>query len=225
MTTSGTYNSFLSEGDLVLESFDRCGIRPVEITRERMASCKRSFNLELQSWAVKGINLWAIDLYPIPLVASTASYTLPAYVLSLMDVYLSDGASDTYLSPMGRSDYAMLSDKAREARPTSYWFNRKATPEVKVWPVPESTGTYTLNAYIMRQIQDVNLLGSETVDVPYRFQDALCAGVAKRLALKHAPAKFTLLKEEANEAYALAGLDDRERVEINLMPNLSGYYR
>ena len=226
MTTSGTYNNFLAEGDMVLEAFDRCGIRPSEITRERMASCKRSFNLEMQTWSIKGgVNLWAVELYSITLAQGQSTYALPANVVSVLDVYINDGSSDRYMTPMSRTDYAMQSNKTSQSPPTTYWFNRQ-TPaaQMVLWQVPDG-GTYTLNMYVMRQLQDVNLLGNETADIPYRFQDALVACVAKRLALKFAAAKFALLKTEAQEAFELANIDDREHVDLDLTPVLNNYYR
>ena len=225
--TSGTYNFLLGEGDYVLEAFDRCGIRPAEITRERMSSCRRSFNLEMQTFSIRTeVNLWAVELVSIPLTQGVANYTLNANTISVLDVYINDGSTDNYMTPMSRTEYAMIAQKTVQAKPTTYWFNRQSpAPIMTLWQVPDGNATYTLNMFVLRQLQDINMLGSETPDVPYRYQDALCAGVAKRLALKFAPEKFSLLKVEANEAYELAEVEDQEDADMNVAPFLNNYYR
>lgn len=87
MTTSDTYNFNLSNADIVLEAFDRCGIRPTSLTRQHMQSAVRSVNLALQTWGNRGVNLWAVDLQTIPMQQGVTTYTLPSDTVSLLDAY------------------------------------------------------------------------------------------------------------------------------------------
>lgn len=395
MTTSGTYNAFINNGDVVLEAFDRCEIRPTEITRERIFSARRSINLELQTWSNRGVNLWKVQLLTVPLVQGVATYTLPATTISMLDVYVrqfqlsntliggapafstvlgspivainfpnhgltagnffnletpvsvggvlvnnfqqvttvidlnnftitlgvnatstvnnggvlptfgvSAGSAnitvvqpvhglvpglafnaqlptvvggitvqgtyivqsvidlstfvivapyeasatqtltmnlgaftmatqdpnaqpiDIILTPLGRSEYAAQPNKFTQAKPTSFWFNRETPqPQMVLWQVPDANGPYLLSMYVLVQIQDANVINGQTADIPYRFQEALCSGMAKRLALKFAPSKFALLKGEAKEAWDEAWLEDREKVDVHIVPDMTAYYR
>lgn len=228
MTTSGTYTFSLDNGGIILEAFDRCGIRPTALTHEHFTSARNSINLELQSWSNKGINLWAVDLIEAPLIAGTSTYTLTAETDILLDVYIATAGNptgDRILMPIGRSDYAAYPDKVTPGFPTVFWFERLMVPRVTVWQPPDDTFTYTLKMYRMRRLQDANPTMGETPDAPARFLDALCAAMARRLARKYAPSLVADLKVEALEALADARGEDRERAPISISPDLSGYWR
>lgn len=393
MTSSGTFNFQLSNTDVVLEAFDRCEVRPAAITAEHMISAKRSVNLELQTWANLGVNLWCVELITMTLQQGVLTYTLPQEVVSLLDVYIRQfvinetfnvtpnfstalgstninivvsnhglvagnwinivtpiaianlllsgfyqvttsinsntfsiaspvaatstvssggavplftatagqsaiqvtlnnhgqsvnstfvvGASssvggitlfggyivtgvidannfaiatlqqvrfndtksensgfaqmgaqtstsdpiDNIMSPLGRTDYAMIPDKYVQGKPTTYWMNRQIIPQVSVWQVPDQNGPYQLSMWAMRRVQDANLGMGETPEIPYRFIDAFCARLARRLAVKYAKPLLTVLEADASRAWTEAGIEDRERADIMILPDLSGYYQ
>src|SRR5262249_37132558 len=114
--------------------------------------------------------------------------------------------------------------KGTQAPPTQYWFNRQITPQVTLYPTPDSGGPYTMNYYACTQIQDANLPSGETPNVPTRWFDALCAGLAYRLARIYAPPLEALRKTDYNEAWLAAADQDIEQVPVKIIPKLSGYY-
>jgi hypothetical protein len=73
-------------------------------------------------------------------------------------------------------------------------------------------------------MQDANLSGGETPDIPYRWLDALCAGLSHRLARIYAPTLEQLRKADADEAWKVAATQDTENVPLVLAPNLRSYY-
>lgn len=393
MTTSGTYDFELSNADVVLESFDRCEIRPSALTAEHMISAKRSINLELQRWSNLGVNLWKMDLLTMNIEQGVLTYTLPQNTVSLLDVYIrqislpntynvtpnlsialgsqnvnvvisnhglligewvnfatpvaignlliagfyqvtgvpnsntftiqspvaatstvsSGGAVplftattgqsailvtldnhgqtvnstfvvqvstsvaglalfggyivtgvidannfaiatlaqaifddvqyentgfaqiagqsntvdpiDNIMSPLGRTDYAMIPDKYVQGKPTTYWFNRQTVPQVSLWQVPDQNGPYQLCMWRMIRCQDANATMGETPDVPYRFIDAFCGGVARRLGMKYAKEMLPVLEADAKRSWDEAAIEDRERADIMILPQLDGYYR
>lgn len=87
MTTSNEYNFNMSFSDIILEAYDRCGIRGTSLTREHAISARRSLNLELQSWGNRGPNLWAIDLQSINLIQGIATYAVPSNTICILDAY------------------------------------------------------------------------------------------------------------------------------------------
>lgn len=224
MTTSGTYDFSLDNPSVIIEAFDRIGIRAPEITRSKMLSARRSSNLELQSWSVKGLNLWAISLGEVSLEDGVSEYDLDSETISILDAYISNASNDRIIASISRSDYAGIPNKTSEGTPTSFWFDRSSpTPTVKFWPVPDADSTYTFKFYYMRRLQDADATIGQDPDIPYRFMDAFIAGVAKRLAVKFAPSKYDLMKKEAEEAWVIATTEDREAVPISVAPDLSRY--
>lgn len=86
-TPSGTYNFGLSNGELMLEAFSRCQIRPTELVTHHTSDFTRSLNLALQSWANKGVNLFSIVQDFIQVVPGQATYILPPNIIAITDAY------------------------------------------------------------------------------------------------------------------------------------------
>lgn len=226
---SGTYDFFLTNSDLLLESFDRCGIRPTQLTRQHMISAVRSLNLEMAHLSNFVPNLWVIEEgTPIPLLDGVATYELPNEVMTVLDVYVrttQDGISnDIILLPISRTDYASIPTKNQEGKPTSYWLDRTATPTLTVWPVQNEDDLFTLRFYQMRRIQDSNAKMAQTPEVTVRYLEAVCAGVAARLAEKYAPEREDKLRMTAMMKLKEAQTEDRERVVTWISPTFDVYY-
>jgi hypothetical protein len=230
-SSSYTYNFQLGNADVVLEAFERAKIRSSAITSQHMISARRSLNLELQTWSNRGPNLPYIYLYTLPLIVGTASYQLPPNTISVLDVYYSvpnTGATgtttDRVLEPISRDDYAAFPNKSTQSNPTVYWFDRLNYPTITFYQTPAYN--YNINMYLMRRVQDANVGSGETPDVNYRFQDALCAGLAARLAEKFSDPQTELkLRAVAQKAWQEASAEDREQSPQFWRPVLSSYWR
>lgn len=132
---------------------------------------------------------------------------------------------DILLFPLSRNDYAAIPDKAQQGRPTSYWFDR--TPPAQnlyIWLTPDGNGPYELRYYVWRQIQDANVQGGDTPDMPYRFLEALTSAVAAHLAMKWAPDRAQSLAAYAAQCWKEASDEDREKVSWFPVPDMSGYF-
>jgi len=232
MAVSNTYAFNPSNADIILESFDRVQMRGVSITNEHMISARRSLNLELASWSNLGVSLWEVDLQEIALTAGTTSYELDPTTVIVLDVYVSQTPSgstqpiDRILTSIGRTEYAMLPNKEQRGLPTVFWFDRTSPiPQIYIWQSVPTDGIYTLKYYRMKRIMDANPNMGQTAEIPFRFLDALCAGLAARLATKYAPELSANLKLEATQALTLAMVEDRERVPLYIQPDLGGYFQ
>lgn len=186
-------------------------------------------NLELQSWGNRGPSLWKIDLQQISLIQGQSTYNLPVDTAEILDVYIQtqQGGGDPVnriILPISRTDYAMFPDTVQQAPPTVYWYDRTESPTITFWQPPDQNGPYTAFYYRQTKIQDAYPTMGQTPDVTFLFLDALCAGVASRLALKYRPELFTVLKSEAKEAWMMAAEENREFVDFYIRPNLDGYY-
>ena len=230
MTSSGTYNFQPSLGELVLNAFARCGVRRTAIMQEHMTDARFETNLMLASWANQGVNLWEVVLISVPLIQGQTTYTVPAKVVMILDAVIQQNTGtssqfDRVIMPISRTEYSQTPNKLQQAPPTVFWFDRLINPTVTLWPVPDQTSTYTLNYYAVTQIQDAELTDAQTVDIPYRWLDALAAGLAARLAAIYAPDRMQMLEAKAAQAYTIAATQDTENVGLYITPGLSGYFR
>lgn len=88
MTTSGDTDFNLSNEQIISEAFDRCELRPTELTTQHWISAQRSLNLLLQSWGNMVPNLWKIDLQSIPLIQGVSTYDIPSDTITMLDTYI-----------------------------------------------------------------------------------------------------------------------------------------
>ena len=85
---SGTYGFQPALSEVVLESYERCGMRSAQLTQEHMASARRSMNLVQSRWSNRGINLWKVDLVQVTMPQGQASYPVDLSVINVLDIYL-----------------------------------------------------------------------------------------------------------------------------------------
>lgn len=228
MTSSGTYNFELSNADVMVEGFARCGIRRTALLAEHMKDGQRALNLALVTFANKQPNLWTSEQQTVSLVASTTTYTLPARSVQILSCFIRIGSGDSQQDricwPLSEFEYASIPNKASVGFPSQFWFNRQITPQLSFYLTPDDAQTYTAYLQIVRQIQDANIPGGETPDIPYRWIDALCAETAYRLSRSYAPDKEQMRKMDAAEAWAVAATQDTENVAMNITPALGMYW-
>jgi len=224
MTTSGTavWNPDLS--DIIEEAYERCGIELRSGYDYRTA--RRSLNLIVADWANRGINLFTIEEGEIDLLQGVKTYSLPADTVDLVEHVirqypLTSGQADLTINRISVATYSTIPNKWNEGRPIQMWVNRQVNnPEVTVWPVPNTTGTYKLIYWRMRRIEDPGVPASNSMDIPFRFYEALISGLAFKLAIKRAPEKAQMLKAEYDEAFQLAADEDRDRAPLRIVPRM-----
>lgn len=230
MTSSGTTAFSITSGEVVLDAYERCGIIASQLEQKQFFTARRQMNLMLSSeWSNRGVNLWKVELNSQLLTQGTASYTLPARVIMMLDAYRSTNQglvtqTDILITPISRDDYAAYPQKQTQGPPNQYWLDRIITPTVTLYPVPDGNGPYYLNYYACVQVQDSSLPSGSTPDVPVRWYDAMCAGLAWRVSRTFAPTKTKDLKAEYDEAWRFAATEDVENVNIRISPGLGRYY-
>lgn len=224
MATTGTSTFNLNLGEIVEESYERCGAEARSGYEFRTA--RRSLNLLLLEWANRGINLWTIAQGTIPLVAGTATYNLPTDTVDLIEhVIRTDSGStsnqaDITISRISVSTYAAIPNKLNQGFPIQVMIDRAVTtPTITVWPVPDNAETYTLLYWRLRRMQDAGN-GVNTQDIPFRLLPAMVAGLAYYLSIKIAPDRVPLLKAAYDEAWDLASSEDREKAPVRFVPRM-----
>lgn len=220
MALSGTTNWTLDAAEVIEEAYERIGQEAR--TGYDAQTARRSMNLLLADWANRGVHLWMVNAVSEALTASTASYTLDADIIDIMDVVIRRDGTDYLLERISRNEYQNLPVKTVEGRPTQYWVDRqRAAPVIHLYPTPENS-TDTLRFYKMARVDDINASANDA-DVPYRFLPALTSGLAYYLAVKRAPEKVQLLKALYEEDMYRAEQTDRDDTNMRVVPNLRGY--
>ena len=128
--------------------------------------------------------------------------------------------TDLQLTRIGRTEYLNIPDKASTGRPTQFFLDRQTTPEVKLWPTPDSVATYSLIANTIQRIDDVTA-SAQDPEVPSRFIPCMASGLAYYIALKKNPERVGLLKQQYEQDFKLAADEDRNRASLHLVPNRS----
>jgi hypothetical protein len=225
MTTSGTATFNLDLAEIVDECFERCGSEARSGYDLRTA--RRSLNLLLTDWANRGVNLWTLEQGSQVLTPGTNTYTLPADTVDLLEHVIRTGAgnvstqTDLTITRISVSTYSSIPNKLQQARPIQIWINRQAAaPQFTVWPTPDNSQTYTLVYWRLRRIQDAGAGGTYTQDIPFRFLNALVAGLAYYLSMKipGAMERMQVLKAQYEEAWDLASSEDRDRSAVRFVP-------
>ena len=221
MATSGTVAFRPDVEQIITESYERCGIDTQTRTGDQAVSARRSLNLLFSEWANRGINYWAVQNNTLTLVnGQTAPYALPVGTIDLIDVVIRDtsGASttDTVLNRISIADYNQLPEKTSSGKPSQYMLDKQYTPNLYVWQVPD-TSDYSLVYWSINQLEDVTA-SAEEPDIPYRWSDCICAGLASKLALKFAPDRYQILEQVYEKSFEFAASTDNDGVTMRIRP-------
>ncbi len=223
MTTSGTSAFNMDLTEIVEEAFERAGgeLR----TGYDLRTASRSLNLMFSQWANKGLNMFTYEQGMINLIPGQATYNLPVDTVDLLEHVIRTGAgssstqADLTISRISVSTYATIPNKLQQARPIQVWVERLDAPRVTVWPIPDNSQPYVFVYWRLRRMQDAGT-GVNTMDMPFRFYEAMTAGLAYHLALKipGAMERLPILKQQYDEAWDLASTEDREKASVRWVP-------
>jgi hypothetical protein len=216
MATSGSVTFRPNVEEIISESFERCGIDPQTRTGNHAVSARRSLNLLFSEWSNRGINYWAVTQNTLSLSDGTASYSLPAGTIDIMDAVIRESSTDQIINRITIAEYNQIPNKTTEGKPSQYMIDKQYTPTVYFWQVPSSS-SYSMVYWAVNQLDDVTLSNQDT-DVPYRWSDCICAGLSAKLALKFAPEKFQMLNEMYERAFNFAASSDNDGVSLRVQP-------
>ena len=226
MTTSGTTAFNMDFTEIAEEAWERAG-REMRSGYD-LRTARRSMNLLTIEWQNRGLNLWTIDSGTQTLTAGTYIYTLPADTIDLLDQVIrtntgnSSTQSDLTISRIGVTTYASIPNKLTRGRPIQVWIERlRDAPRINLWPVPDSSTTYTFVYWRLRRIEDAGN-GVETADMNFRFLPCLVAGLAYNIAMKtpELSNRIQMLKADYDEQYNLAAGEDREKISERFVPRV-----
>lgn len=226
MATSGTVAFRPDVEQIIAEAYERCGIDSQTSTGYQAVSARRSLNLLFSEWSNRGINYWTVQNNTLSLSADTISYALPVGTIDLIDVVVRDSSgstiSDVSLERVSIADYNQLPNKTSSGKPSQYMIDKQYTPVIYVWQVPDNTD-YSLVYWSMNQLEDITASNQDT-DIPYRWSDCICAGLASKLSLKYAPDRYAVLSQVYDRAFELAAANDDDNVSMRIRPTSMNLY-
>lgn len=205
------------------EAFERAGLEMR--TGYDLKTARRSLNLLTLEWQNRGLNLWTIEPGTIALSSGTATYSLPTGTIDVIEMSLRTGSGtnqiDTNVERISVSTYSQQTNKNTTGRPVQAFIRRLATETtVTLWPVPDSTDSYTLAYYRLRGMDSISSGVSGTADVPPRFVPCLVSGLAYYIAMKKPEVndRVSALKQEYEFQFELAAGEDRDTSSIRFIP-------
>ena len=215
--------------DLFEEAYARAG---VELrTGNDLREARRSFNILTMEWQNRGLNLWTIQEGSQAITSGTARYTFSGDVLDIVEAFIRTDSGDTskqtdqMLTRISVSQFAHLTNKLSSSKPLQYWLEKDpAAISINLWPVPDSTKTYTLIYYYLQRVEDTGSPATNNVDIPSRYLPCMVAGLAYQISLKKPEAadRIPILKQVYEEQWSLAADADRDKSSLFFTP---GGYR
>ena len=225
MATSGTYTFNLDLGDIMEEAYERCNIEMRSGFDYRTA--RRSLNLLMLEWQNRGLSLWTVKDTSLALTPGTGAYALTGEKLDIVEAFMRTNAGDTTkqsdltMQRISIAQYSHQPNKLLQGRPIQSWGARAPSGiTVNVWPIPDSSQTWTLGYYYMERVEDSGSPASLNMDVPARFLPPLTAGLAYQIAIKKpeaAPSR-DFLKQDYEEQWTLAADSAREKASLYVVP-------
>lgn len=225
MASTGTFLFDPNLATICDEAVERAGLNLQEITGEHIISIRRSAGFQISSWANRGHRQWTFEQVLHTVAADEVSFDLPIGTIEVQTAVVRRNGVDTEIYPISRGDYLILHDKNLIGRPDRYFIDRRkdtdSTTRVQVffWLAGENT-TDILIFNVYKQIQDIGN-AQNTLDIPFRFQEAFAAELASRVAQKYKPEKFTELKGMAAYEWVLAHDEDRDTAPLVISANYS----
>ena len=226
MATSGTVAFRPDVEQIIAEAYERCGIDSQTSTGYQAVSARRSLNLLFSEWSNRGINYWTVQNNTLSLSADTVSYALPVGTIDMIDVVVRDSSgstpSDVSLERVSIAGYNQLPNKTSSGKPSQYMIDKQYTPVIYLWQVPDNTD-YSLIYWSMNQLEDITA-SNQDADIPYRWADCICAGLASKLSLKYAPDRYSVLSQVYDTAFELAAATDDDNVSMRIRPTSMNLY-
>ena len=152
-------------------------------------------------------------------VSAAVSLTTAQSTIDILSAVLRRSNENISISRISRDDYLSIPNKTTTGRPNQYYVDRLITPVMKIWPSPENSTDQIIFDRLVR-IDDADA-SVDTLEIPFRFYPCLTAGLAYYISLKRAPDRVQLLKGLYEEEFNRAAEEDRDKVNLSLVPSFT----
>ena len=209
-----------------------------------LRSARRSMELMFIEWANRGLNLWSIEgPVVIDLKPGVYRYNLPDDTVDLIEHVLRQrhggwwrtdaeyrddfrpyarGRTDLPLTRFTISEYSAIPNKFANGRPSVISVRRELHPYFLLWQVPPPGSFFQCVYWRLKRMAPLPPGGTAEPAIPWRFVNAMIAGMAFQMALKsrdpNVGPRIQMLKAEYEEQFQLAADEDRDRASFQFVP-------
>lgn len=231
MASTGTFLFHPELAELVDEAFEQAGVDPAKLDIRHLKSAARSAELMMGSWFVRGWNQWRIEHATVTVLEDATSFQLPVGGWDIFHAMVSVPGTDSevQLHAISRTDYSGLNNKTLKGRPDRYFVDRNgflgADPRstVNLYLIPDRT--YQIQYWYIRRSEDIGSLRSNTLDLPWHWNEPFAVGLAARIAKKFRPERFDRLYAEAEQLFDRAMYAERELADLTIKISAAGSRR
>ena len=195
MSTSGSTDYSTTRLDIINRALSLLNAVPQggTPTAYDLSDANLALNGLVKSWMADGLQLWAITSYNVPLTDGVNKYRIGltqtidiAKPLKIHQAFNRNSTSlvDIPMRILTRQEYNMLGNKTSSGNPIQIFYDPQRTYGIlSVFPVPTTTEATnnTVTIYYQRPFEDFNS-STDEVDFPQEWFDAVCYGLACRLA-------------------------------------------
>ncbi len=188
MTVSGTATFSMTVEEIVTEARELLGVQAAEepLQAHELQKGIRHLNLLLKSLQAASVMAWTLTEGSFTLVEDDADYvfgtggTFTTVPIEITDVRIERGVNSIAMTRLSREDYYNLPNRTTSGYPTMAYYDRQRdTGTLYVWPAPDA-GLGTIQFTYRRRIMDAGN-GTDTLDIPPEWHEAILYGLAKRL--------------------------------------------
>lgn len=187
MTTSNSTVWELTRDQLIEAALRKLGVlnKGTAADATQLATGQTALNGAIARFNTLGMPLWKRTEEGVPLVLTTATYTLTGAV-KVTEVYLRNTNSSVQYKLQLKSEYDMNSlPYSSTGVPVSWSFtpNLAEGGTLRIWPIPDSSAVSNYSLRVIKQDEfDTFTSSGETPDFPAYWTDALIYATAVALA-------------------------------------------
>lgn len=217
--------------EAIEEAYERVGLDGPR-TGYEMRTARRSIDIMFADWANRGFNLWTVEERTQALTYDDGTYTLATDTVDVVEAMLQipdtgSGRATRYnVDRVSVSTHATRTNPELLGRPVEIYVDRQqAAPVIHLWPLPDSSGPYTLYLWVLRRVDDAGAY-TNTADVPFRFLPAFISGLAYHVAEKKRaddPNIILRLQQRYEADWLRAAEEDRDKSTWRQVPKGSSY--
>jgi hypothetical protein len=188
--------------------------RPIQVWIQRLTGASSQLTGQVQSTINSSVT--TIPVTSMVGIPNAGFITIGSELISFNEFTPASGGNPAQLLNCARGQGGTTA--ASHSTNAPIYLTQK--PSITVWPTPNAGTTYQFVYWRLRRMQNATNSGVVDFDVPFRFLPCLTAGLAYYLAIKipGAAERLPILKQQYDEAWALAADEDREKAAIRLVP-------
>lgn len=166
--------------------------------------------------------------FDVPVVSAATHYkaALGAAMVTT-EFYLASSVYDLPISQWNRDTWTSINNKNQTGHPsTSYYLEKLRTPQLTLWPVPDSDYNH-LSLTCHRQVQDIGTLAQE-IEIPGRWYEGIVWQLALRVCFEAPdvdPARQQAIAQMAQQYLLEAETDETDGAPVYFSPNIGVYTR